>query len=154
METPPIAPLDLGPIDQVAYVVLSLDASLPRYEALFGPFDQMDAPMEGCQFRGEEVRCRLRIALNRRGPIEIELIEVVEGETPHSEHLARYGEGLHHVRFLVDSLDDKLAELEAAGYRNIFSKRFTPNLAFAYVETPQAVGGHMIELFENTAGRA
>lgn len=141
--------LGLGPIDQVGYVVHDIDASLPTYEALFGPFEIMDAPMDGIDFRGEEVSCRLKIAINKRGPVEIELIEVLEGETPHSEHLRRCGEGPHHVRFIVDDLDAKEAELEKAGYRSIFRKRFGPKLAFSYVETPNAIGPSLIELFEN-----
>ena len=35
--------LGLGPIDQVGYVVRDLEASLPRYEALFGPFEVAEA---------------------------------------------------------------------------------------------------------------
>lgn len=139
----------LGPIDQVAYVVHDLDASLPAYEALFGPFEIMDAPLEGCTFRGEEVACRMKIAFNRQHPVEIELIQVLEGETPHTEHLQRCGEGPHHVRFRVDDLDAKRADLEAAGYRTIFHKRFAPGLAFAYVETPPELGPSLIELFES-----
>ena len=139
----------LGPIDQVAYVVHDLEASLPRYQALFGPFELMDAAMDGCAFRGSDVTCKLRLALNNSGPVEIELIEVLEGETPHSEHLREHGEGLHHVRFIVDDLDAKQAELEAAGYQTVFSKRFGPSLAFAYIETPKELGASMIELFEN-----
>ncbi|MCH2184453.1 hypothetical protein MK280_01120, partial [Myxococcota bacterium] len=54
--------LDLGPIDQVGYVVHDLDASLPLYEALFGPFEIMDAPLDGVLFRGEEISCHLKIA--------------------------------------------------------------------------------------------
>jgi methylmalonyl-CoA/ethylmalonyl-CoA epimerase len=154
MKHHPATPLDLGPIDQVGYVVHDLDASLPAYEALFGPFEIMDAPMEDCTFRGEQIACRLRIAMNRSGPIEIELIEVIEGETPHTEHLRRCGEGPHHVRFIVDDLDAKLVVLEAAGYRNVFQKRFGPGLAFAYVETPKALGPSLIELFENRAATA
>lgn len=139
----------LGPIDQVGYVVRDLDASLPAYTALFGPFETMDAAMDGCAFRGEDVSCRLKIAINKSGPVEVELIEVVEGETPHTEHLRRCGEGPHHVRFIVDDLDAKEAELEKAGYRSIFRKRFGPNLAFSYVETPSEIGPSVIELFEN-----
>lgn len=149
MNPQPDAGLALGPVDQVGYVVHDLDASLPAYTALFGPFEIMDAALEGCAFRGEEVACRLRIAINRSGPIEIELIQVLEGETPHTEHLRRAGEGPHHVRFIVADLDAKLAVLEAAGYETVFRKRFGPGLAFAYVETPRALGPSLIELFEN-----
>ncbi|MDG2051526.1 MAG: VOC family protein [Myxococcota bacterium] len=141
--------LGLGPIDQVGYVVHDLNSSLPLYEALFGPFELMDAPLDGVLFRGKEISCHLKIAINTSGPVEVELIQVLEGETPHSEHLRRCGEGPHHVRFIVENLDAKEAELAQFGYRSIFRKRFGPHLAFAYVETPHALGPSLIELFEN-----
>lgn len=138
----------LGPIDQVSYVVENLDQALPHYEALFGPFRRADSPLEDCRYRGRRVDCRLRLAVNHAGPIEIELIQVAQGEAPHLEHLRAHGEGLHHVRFRVDDLEVKIAALEEAGFESIFYKRFGPGLAFAYLETPKAMGSSVIELLE------
>ena len=143
-----LASLDLGPIDQVAYVVSDMDAALPRYAALYGPFQVADSPLSDCTIRGRTADCRLKLAVNRSGPVEVELIEVLEGETTHSEYLAAHGEGLHHVRFRVATLDEKLAELTAAGYETVMYKRFAPGLAFADVETPDALGRSVIELLE------
>ena len=99
--------LGLGPIDQVSYVVRSMEASLGRYEEIYGPFETMQADLPDCTIRGEQANCRLKIAINRSGPIEVELIEVLEGNTTHSEHLSAHGEGLHHVRFRVSDIDKK-----------------------------------------------
>ena len=140
--------LGLGPIDQVAYVVHDLERALPRYESMFGPFQVATYEMKECSIRGVDGECTLRLAINSSGPVEIELIEVVAGETTHSEHLREHGEGLHHVRFRVADLDPKVAELEAAGYRTVLSKRFGPKLAFAYLESPPEIGGSVIELFQ------
>lgn len=140
--------LGLGSIDQVSYVVRDLEASLTRYEALFGPFDVAVARLPDCTIRGTRADCVLKIAVNRSGPVEIELIEVLEGETSHSEHLRAHGEGLHHVRFRVDDLDAKLAVLREAAFEVVFEKRFGPDVAFAYVETPTALGRSVIELLE------
>ncbi len=75
---------------------------------------------------------------------------MLDGETTHSEHLRAHGEGLHHVRFRVSGLEAKLALMERAGFETIFYKRFEGggNVAFAYVESPPATGGHVIELLE------
>ena len=43
--------------------------------------------------------------------MEIELIEVLEGETPHSEHLRDHGEGPQHIRFRIDGIEEKIALL-------------------------------------------
>jgi hypothetical protein len=138
----------LGGVDQIGYVVADMAASLPHYEALFGPFSVYEAQLDGALFRGETIDCKLKIATNDSGPIEIELIEVLEGETPHTEHLREHGEGPQHVRFRVEGIEAKLAELEAAGYTNIFFKRFGPGIAFSYLESPRAMGGRTIELLE------
>jgi 4-hydroxyphenylpyruvate dioxygenase-like putative hemolysin len=140
--------LGLGPVDQVSYVVADLDRSLPRYEALFGAFKVGDAPLPGCTVRGKQMDCRLKVAVNNAGPIEIELIQVLEGEPPHSEHLRAHGEGLHHVRFRAQGLEDQLRRLEQRGFETIFFKRFGPTVAFAYLETPPELGGSVIELLE------
>lgn len=140
--------LGLGPVDQVSYVVADLERSLPRYEALYGPFQVGEAPLPDCRIRGRRADCTLRVAVNRAGPVEIELIQVLEGETPHSEHLRAHGEGLHHVRFRVDALEPKLEELSAEGFETVFYKRFGPAVAFAYLEAPAELGGSTIELLE------
>lgn len=140
--------LGLGPIDQVAFVVTDVEAALPRYAALYGPFEVADSPLQDCDYRGRRVDCRLRLAVNRAGPVEIELIQVLEGEAPHGEHLRAHGEGLHHVRFRVDDLDAALARLNAQGFETIFHKRFSESVAFAYLETPEEIGRSVIELLE------
>ena len=137
----------LGPIDQVAYVVEDLERALPHYEALYGPFQLSDSPLSGVRCGGETIDCVLRIAVNRSSPVEIELIQVLEGDTPHSQHLREHGEGLHHVRFRVSGLEARLEELERAGFETTFYTRFegAGNVAFAYTQSP---AGHTIELLE------
>jgi methylmalonyl-CoA/ethylmalonyl-CoA epimerase len=140
--------LGLGPVDQVGYVVADLDRSLPRYEAIFGPFEVSEAALPGCTIRGDTADCKLKLAVNRSGPIEIELIQVLEGETSHTEHLRAHGEGPHHVRFRVDALEEKLEQLAGEGFETVLYKRFGPAVAFAYLETPVELGGSVIELLE------
>ena len=140
--------LDLGPVDQISYAVENLEHALPRYEALFGRFRVSEASLKDVTYRGKQIDCRLRLAITQSGPIEIELIEVLEGETPHTEHLRTHGEGLHHVRFRAEHLDPKLEALAAAGFETIFYKRFGPTVAFAYAEAPAELGRSVIELLE------
>ena len=140
--------LGLGPIDQVAYVVEDMDRALARYESIFGPFEVSEVPLADCTIRGNVADCRLKLAVNRSGPVEIELIQVLEGETTHSEHLRAHGEGPHHVRFRVTGLDAKLERLGEEGFETVFFKRFGPGAAFAYLETPAELGRSVIELLE------
>ncbi len=139
---------DLGEIDQVAYVVRDLEKSLPRFEALFGEFSRMDSTTPGTVFRGRESEVTLKMAFGRSGALEIELIEPVAGEGPHQEFLDAGREGVHHVRFRVDDLDGKLPDLNAAGYATVWYNRFTPEIAWAYLEVPEDEGGGLFELLE------
>ena len=140
--------LGLGPIDQVSYVVADMERALPSYEAIYGPFRVGETPLPECTIRGRSVDCTLKVAVNNAGPIEVELIQVLAGETAHSEHLMAHGEGLHHVRFRVQGIDAKLEELEAQGFQTVSYKRFGPTVAFAYLEAPLEIGGSLIELLE------
>ena len=140
--------LGLGPIDQVAYVVEDMDRALVRYESIFGPFEVSELPLVDCTIRGRIADCRLKLAVNRSGPVEIELIQVLEGETTHSEHLRAHGEGPHHVRFRVTGLDAKLEQLGEEGFETVFTKRFGPGVGFSYLETPAELGRSVIELLE------
>lgn len=140
--------LGLGPIDQVAYIVEDMERALPRYEALFGPFMVSEQTLDDCSFRGKSVDLALKMAVNHEGPLEIELIQPTKGESPWTEQLASHGEGLHHVRFRVENVESKLEDLADAGFETLLFKRFGPEIAFAYVQTPKSFGGHVIELLE------
>jgi 4-hydroxyphenylpyruvate dioxygenase-like putative hemolysin len=141
--------LGLGPIDQVAYAVENMEHALDRYAAMFGPFEVAEARMEGCLVRGRTANIRLLYAVNRSGPIEVELIQPVEGEYTVSEHLRTHGEGLHHVRFRVTPIEPKLEQLRHEGFETLLFKRFEQlNVAFAYLQIPKGMGGSVIELLE------
>ena len=55
--------------------------------------------------------------------------------------------GMHHLRFPVDNLEDKLLEAEKFGYRTIWKKHFGKGIAAAYIERDGDF--LLIELFEN-----
>jgi 4-hydroxyphenylpyruvate dioxygenase-like putative hemolysin len=148
MTSEALASLGLGPIDQVAYVVRDLEASLPRYAALYGPFETGESAISDCTIRGETASCTLKLAVNRSGPVEIELIEPVAGDPPQAWHLREHGEGLHHVRFRTASLEGAIERLEGLGFEVVLHKRFGPTVAFAYLEAPPAMGGSVVELLE------
>ena len=139
--------LNLPPVNQVGFVVKDLEAALAHYEPLFGEFTRMDAEDMEWEYRGKPEVSSIKIAFGKSGDVEIELIEWVSGKTPHKEFLDAGHEGLHHLRFVVDSVADKVAEAEEHGYRKIWYKKFADGLEAAYLERD---GDPLIlELFEN-----
>jgi methylmalonyl-CoA/ethylmalonyl-CoA epimerase len=139
--------LDLPDLNQVGFVVRSMEQALALYEPLFGPFSTMDPGPMNYNYRGAEEECDMRLAFGKSGDVEIELIEWVSGGCPHKEFLDAGGEGMHHLRFIVQDLDSKVVEAEALGYAAIWGKRYGEGLAVAYLE--RASDPLVIELFEN-----
>ena len=142
--------LELPPVNQVGFVVRDLDKALEAYKPLFGEFVVMDAPNMEWDYRGRPETSSLKIAFGNSGDVEIELIEWVSGETPHKEFLEAGHEGMHHLRFVVDNVEEKVAEAEKFGYQQIWYKRFGEGLAASYLERE---GDPLIlEIFENKQG--
>lgn len=139
--------LDLPPCDQVGFVVADRDAAMALYNPLFGPFTTMEPGLMTFDFRGREEESEIKLAFGKSGDVEIELIEWVSGWTPHREFREAGREGMHHLRFIVESLEDKVMEAEALGYKNIWSKRFGKGLAVSYLE--REGDPLVIEFFEN-----
>lgn len=142
--------LNLPPVNQVGFVVKDLEKALEFYQPLFGEFAVMDAPDMEWDYRGRPEVSSLKIAFANSGDVEIELIEWVSGETPHKEFLEAGHEGMHHLRFVVDNVEEKVQEAEAVGYQQIWYKRFGEGLAASYLERE---GDPLIlEFFENKLG--
>lgn len=142
--------VELPPVEQIGIVVKDTDQAMDYYSATFGwgPFNVMELEMKGATYRGQKCDCKLKLAFARSGPIEIELIEVLEGETPHTEFLRERGEGLQHLRFRVDDIDETLSKFAKDGIEPVFYHSYPEiGVSFAYMNTDR-IGGVMIELIE------
>lgn len=139
--------LDLGPMDQVGFVFRDVKAAMADYEPVFGPFELFKYDAYEYNYRGKREPCQLWIAFARSGQLEIEFIQWVSGGSPHKEFLDAGREGMHHIRFRVQSLEPKVAEAEQLGYRPIWETRFGEGLAVAYLE--REGDPVLVELFED-----
>jgi len=140
----------LPPVEQIGIVVKDVDKAVEFYSSIFGwgPFQVYEFDMKGFTYGGKKGDCRLKLAFAQSGSIEIELLQVLEGETPLTEFLREKGGGVQHLRFRVDDLDSMLAELAKEGIHPVWQHSY-PELgtAFAYVNSDK-VGGVMFELLE------
>lgn len=135
----------LPPVDQIGFVVRDVDATVAQFQPLFGPFAVTQYDLDDVEYRGRTVRCTLKIATATSGGVEIEFIEVIDGDAFHREFLDHGRDGPHHIRFTVPDLDATQAQLATSGWNPVFGKRFAPGLAFVYLEDQR---GRIIELFE------
>jgi len=142
--------LQLGPINQIGFVVKDLNSSIKLYEPMFGEFRTLDAFDQEWDYRGRQEISSIKLAFAQYNDLEVELIEWVSGETPHKEFIDAGREGMHHLRFIVENLEQKMQEAEAFGYRSVWYKRFGKGLAAAYLERD---GDPLfMEFFENHQG--
>ena len=138
--------LNLPQLDQIGFVVKNLEDAIKTYDSMFGPFSIMEPGEIEFEYRGKAEKSELRLAFGTSGDVEIELIEWVSGGTPHKEFLDAGNEGMQHIRFIVENLEQKVEEAETLGYQSIWYKRFAPGLAAAYLE--RAGDPLLIEFFE------
>lgn len=140
-------PARIGPIHHVAVVVRSIEASLPRYQALFG----LDPERPPTVFEPQGVR----LCFLPTGPApsaRIELVEPVDAESGVARFLAARGEGLHHVCFETDDLPATLEALAAAEAELIDREpRQGAHGEVAFVH-PRTLDGVLWELLEKADG--
>ena len=143
--------VDTTRIDQVAIVVKDLDATVKAWSELLGveptltvttqPFDPA-----GTLYEGEPTDARLRAAVFKLGDVELELMEPIDGPSVWSEWLDGHGEGLHHLGFASDSLEDGIESLAEQGIE-VAQRAEYPVGWYAYFRSEEKLGT-MIELNE------
>jgi methylmalonyl-CoA/ethylmalonyl-CoA epimerase len=135
----PGQPIKLGEISQVGLVVKDLQQSMERYWKLLGlgPWNiyTYAPPMlrEG-RVRGKRVDYSMRLAITMAGPVQVELIQPLEGPSIYWEFLNTKGEGLHHIQSRVENIEDVLADFAELGIGVLMSGRFGEG-EFYYLDT-------------------
>ena len=105
--------LDKG-IAQVAIIVPNLEEAVENYWKLFGigdwHFYTYGKPLvKRMTYHGNPSEYKMRVALSYFGPMRVELIEILEGDTVYADFVAEHGEGKY--QFYIDKLDKKYGEL-------------------------------------------
>ena len=134
-----------------ALVVKDMDKAIKYFEALdVGPFPPFLGG-QGMSFTGKTVRGEssdydmdLRIGRGNLGGLALELIQPLEGRSVYTEFLEEKGEGIHHLAFMVDDIDEEIADMEKRGFR-VVQTGAMPNTRWAYFEADEP-GGMLIEL--------
>ena len=145
----------LPPVTQVGIVVKDAEKTADYYTSTLGigPFRFFDGGLEKCTLRGEPATGKVKVALAQVGPLEIELIQVIEGAEYYAEFLRNKGEGIHHLGINVDTFetyDSLLAELANQGIKPVFGARGHRS-AFAYLDD-QTTSGLKLELIHFEQG--
>ncbi len=142
----------LGAAVQIGIVVADLEAAVRRLEELFGigPFrfiEWPNRPESRYWFRGNREPIKIRQAFAQAGPLELELIQPLEGErNAYRQFLDERGGGIHHVLFETPDMDAAVASLARDGVSVLQNgDGIRPGTRWALLDT-QALVGFLLEL--------
>lgn len=106
----------LTDIDQIALVVHDIDAAIEYFGAAFGWGPFYKASHTGHTGRdGLGDQYSLMMAFTLVGSLEVELLQPLEGDTPHRRHLQTHGEGVFQLRIKTEHFNDDLDSLARLG---------------------------------------
>jgi len=102
--------MNIKRIEHIGIAVKSLEIAISYYETLLGL---------KCYSIEEIADQKVKTAFFKVGDTKIELLESTEPEGPIGMFLEKNGEGIHHIAFAVDDVDEALTEVKSKGIRLI-----------------------------------
>jgi len=132
-------------LHQAAGVVTDIDKAVEHYAWLgVGPFKPMKIVITDKWVRGTPVQLKTKALITQLGPLEFELLQPVEGPSVYWEYLRKTGgEGLQHLGFFLDNLEEESEKLFKKGVKPTQQGR-GPSDGFDYFETDE-IGGVVLE---------
>lgn len=147
--------MKLPPLFHVGIVVHNLETAAKDLERCHGVTQDrvVELHVDDALWRGQTTAFGARYAFLPLGNTELELIQPLEGESPYSEFLASSGEGIHHLAFLVDSVESHLAQLrEESPDLSIELDASFMDGAARFVYLAGTMHGAVLELIEGIGG--
>jgi len=128
-------------IEHIGIAVNSLSDAIPFYEKVLGL---------KCYNIEEVADQKVKTAFFMVGQTKIELLESTDPEGPIGKFIEKRGEGIHHIAYAVENIEERLKETEAAGVRLIDAapRRGAEGLSIAFLH-PKSTFGVLTELCED-----
>ena len=130
-------------LHHIAIVVRDMEKAIRFYTSIgVGPFEDYPPLKEYVRLDvPDEVGFHnVKIKLVQVGPIQIQLIQPGEGKSLYKDFLETKGEGVYHLGFVVDDVDDSEAELKKIGLKVLSSGRREDGSGFSYMDTTEKAG--------------
>ena len=131
-------------IEHLGIAVKSLDTAIPFWEKLLGT---------KCYNIEEVPAQKVRTAFLKIGQTKIDLLESTAEDGPIAKFIEKKGEGIQHVAFAVEGLENTLAECEAEGIQLIDKapRGGAEGLSIVFLH-PKSTGSVLVELCEDKNG--
>ena len=127
-------------IDHIGIAVKSIDEAKDLYSGLLG------LSQNGSETVAEQ---KVTTAFFPVGDTEVELLESTSPDGPIAKYIEKKGEGIQHIAFRVENIEEALSELKAKGVQLINEKprRGAGGAKIAFLH-PKSTFGVLIELCE------
>lgn len=127
-------------IEHIGIAVANLEAAISFYEKVLGLT---------CYNVEEITDQKVRTAFFMVGQTKIELLQSTDPEGPIGKFIAKKGEGIHHIAFSVEKIEEQLVHAAKQGIALIDSKprKGAEGLDIAFLH-PKSTSGVLIELCE------
>lgn len=128
-------------IEHIGIAVADLDAAVKFYENILG------VKCYNIEVIAEQ---KVRTAFFKIGQTKIELLQSTDPEGPVGKFIEKKGEGIHHLAFAVDNIEEHLADAERIGIKLIDSvpRKGAEGLDIAFLH-PKSTSGVLIEFCED-----
>ena len=127
-------------VDHIGVAVSNLEEALKIYTDVLG------LKLHGTEVVEEQ---KVRVAFMPVGDTEIELLESTDPEGPIAKFIEKRGEGIQHIAFRVDDIEEALEQMRQKGVRLIDEKpRYGAGGARIAFLHPKSTGGVLVELCE------
>ena len=130
--------MHVSKIEHIGIAVESLENAIPYYETLLG---------SKCYAIEEITDQRVKTAFFKVGETKIELLESTDPEGPIGKFLEKRGQGIHHIAFAVEDVNESLKEVESSGIQLIDkqSRKGAEGLNIGFLH-PKSTFGVLTEL--------
>lgn len=125
-------------VDHIGVAVSNLEDALKFYQEVMG------LNLHGIEVVEEQ---KVKVAFLPIGDTEIELLESTDKEGPIAKYIEKKGEGIQHIAYRVDNIEEALDEMRNKGIRLIDEKpRYGAGGAKIAFLHPKSTYGVLIEL--------
>lgn len=134
-----------GDLYQIAVVVRNLETGMDSYTKLLGlgPWTRVDTDYTA-RYRGQNIRIANRNAFARWGDVYLEMIEPGIGNANAMEWLQTRGEGIFHLGYATDDLDQR-PDGAVACFETLDSLTADGRPAIVHLDTVERLG-YYVEL--------
>ncbi|MDD3787838.1 MAG: methylmalonyl-CoA epimerase [Petrimonas sp.] len=133
--------MEISHIEHIGIAVKSIEEQLPYYEGVLGLTCYNIETVEDQ---------KVKTAFFKVGQTKIELLEPTSEESTIAKFIEKKGEGVHHIAFATNGLNEALKEMENKGVRliDMQARKGAEGLNIAFLH-PKSTGSVLTELCEH-----